>query len=435
MTRLPCIWIAVTVACDFGRMLDPSQVRAEQPLLTAASHTRSASFADFDAHARAGERLNVVFFGASLTWGANASDPNLTSYRGLVARRLEDAYPQARLKFHDAAIGGTGSQLGVFRLDRDVLAHRPDLVFLDFSANDDIYSDNPETLASYEAIVRRLVVEAACPVVQVIFPFKWDVARKTTNGMKRRDAHWAISRAYQTAVGDAIVLAIARVGCGATSLDRLWPIDGVHPGDEGYVLFADAAWTAFQEAVRNGRICRAPDRMLFGDAYLHSVRMPLRKLGPLPAGWRQGKPNVTAAYFDFLMSRWLDSVDIASRPAAESGKVSPPAPQRLCVRFRGNVVMLFGESTPTSGKYRVWIDCRAGKYRPPDAKQLSELYDAGRFARQIGGNGHHAQVVATGLDMPAEHTLEIEPVLDGGQELRLESICVAGKEAAIVAVR
>ena len=165
---------------------------------------------------------------------------------------------RARLKFHDAAIGGTGSQLGVFRLDRDVLAHRPDLVFLDFSANDDIYSDNPETLASYEAIVRRLVVEAACPVVQVIFPFKWDVARKTTDGMKRRDAHLAISRAYQTAVGDAIALAIARVGCGATSLDGLWPIDGVHPGDEGYVLFADAAWTAFQGAVRSGRICRAP---------------------------------------------------------------------------------------------------------------------------------------------------------------------------------
>ncbi|MGB2998239.1 MAG: hypothetical protein WBC59_06340, partial [Phycisphaerae bacterium] len=31
------------------------------------------SFADFDRRAQQGERLNVVFFGASLTWGANAS--------------------------------------------------------------------------------------------------------------------------------------------------------------------------------------------------------------------------------------------------------------------------------------------------------------------------------------------------------------------------
>ena len=69
----------------------------------------AASFADFDRRARAGERLEVVFFGASLTWGANASDPLRTSYRAEVARRLEREYPEARFQFHDAAIGGTGS--------------------------------------------------------------------------------------------------------------------------------------------------------------------------------------------------------------------------------------------------------------------------------------------------------------------------------------
>ena len=85
-----------------------------------------------------------MFFGASLTWGANASDPNLTSYRALVGARLEKAYPKARFKFWDAAIGGTGSQLGVFRFERDVLRRKPDLVFLDFSANDDINSDDSD---------------------------------------------------------------------------------------------------------------------------------------------------------------------------------------------------------------------------------------------------------------------------------------------------
>jgi len=46
---------------------------------------RQASFAELDRRARAGERLSVVFYGASLTWGANATDPPLTSYRGQVA--------------------------------------------------------------------------------------------------------------------------------------------------------------------------------------------------------------------------------------------------------------------------------------------------------------------------------------------------------------
>jgi len=412
--------------------------------LAVAAPTRSPSFAEFDQRAQAGERLNVVFFGASLTWGANACDPNRTSYRARVAERLEAKYPQARFKFYDAAIGGTGSQLGVFRIDRDVLARRPDLVFVDFSANDDIYSENRETLASYEAILHRLVSEARCPVVQVIFPFKWDVARKTTDGMKRRDAHLAISRAYNTPVGDAIALAIERVGNGTTSLERLWPVDGVHPCDEGYVLFADAAWAALQGAVGQGQVCRVAQPMLYGEAYLKSVRMPLVKLGPLPAGWKAGKPNVSSAYFDFLMSRWLDSETIASRPSpAQSPEPATPeakapdakTPEPFRAQFRGSMVMFFGETTKTSGKYRVRIDGQVVRYRLPKSTETLDLFDAGQFARRTGGNGHHAQVIATGLDMAATHTLAIEPVLEPGEELRLESICVAGKEAAVEPIR
>lgn len=390
----------------------------------------TASFAEFDRRARAGERLDVVFFGASLTWGANASDPNRTSYRAEVARRLEQTYPDGHFRFHDAAIGGTGSQLGVFRVERDVLAHEPDLVFLDFSANDGIDSGNPETLASYEAILRRLVADARCPVVQVILPFKGNVAARSTAGMKRRDAHLALGRAYGTAVGDAITLAIDRVGRGETTLETIWPVDGAHPCDEGYALFADAAWMAFEEAVRESRVCRAPPTMLHADTYVEAVRKPLVSLGPLPAGWRAGRPGLTSAYFDFLMSRWLDEVAIASRPAATPDAAQPPQPERLRARFRGTVVMLFGETTKSSGKYRVWIDGKAVEHVPGGA-HATDIFDAGDFARRIGGNGHHAQVIATGLDGLTEHVLEIEPVLEPGQELRLESLCVAGPGAAV----
>ncbi len=178
-----------------------------RPLLAA----NSCSFSEFDRRAKAGEQLNVAFFGASLTWGANATDPQLTSYRAQFADRLTAAYPKAHFKFLDGAIGGTGSQLGVFRLEREVLRHKPDLVLVDFSANDDINPDTPETLASYEAIIRRIVVESKAPVVQVIFPFLWNVTVGKLDGMKRRDAHLEIAKAYSTAVGDAIELAQARV--------------------------------------------------------------------------------------------------------------------------------------------------------------------------------------------------------------------------------
>ena len=47
----------------------------------------AASFAEFDAKARAGENLTVAYFGCSLMWSANASEPNETeTWRGHTPR-------------------------------------------------------------------------------------------------------------------------------------------------------------------------------------------------------------------------------------------------------------------------------------------------------------------------------------------------------------
>jgi lysophospholipase L1-like esterase len=406
-------------------------------LAVACAGAAQPGFAEFDRRAKSGERLNVVFFGASLTWGANATDPQSTSYRGLLSQRLEAAYPNAHFKFHDAAVGGTGSQLAVFRLQRDVLSRRPDLVFLDFSANDDIYTDNPETLASYEALVRRIILEARAPVVQAIFPFMWNVRAGSLEGMKRRDAHLAISRAYNTAAADAIALALERVRGKRTTLEDLWPVDGVHPGDAGYVLFADAVWDAFQGAVRSGLTCTVPPKMLYADTYMRSSRVRISTLLPLPDGWRVGRPNVTSAHYDMLMSRWLDDEVIVSIPEQPDDDPAdkPQEPQtmpRLRVRFSGSMVMLLGESTPRSGKYRVYIDGKLveradARKKGADARSK---FDAAFLAKMSKGNVHLAQVIAEGLDPAVEHTMEIEPLLsDDEKELRLESICVAGGEA------
>src|SRR5690606_9130062 len=48
-----------------------------------------AEFSSFDRRAINGEQLSVVFLGGSLTWGAQATDPQLTSYRALMSRKLE----------------------------------------------------------------------------------------------------------------------------------------------------------------------------------------------------------------------------------------------------------------------------------------------------------------------------------------------------------
>jgi lysophospholipase L1-like esterase len=379
-------------------------------MITACTHDDAGSFAGFDRRAQRGERMKIVFFGASLTWGANASDPMTTSYRAHVARWLEDRYPRTQFQCHDAAIGGTGSQLGAFRLDRDVLRHEPDLVFVDFTANDDIRTADPETMASYEAILRRLIGRGV-PVVINIFPFCGDAAQGTVDDMAGREATIAIANAYHCPIADAVTLTQARLRTGDVEIDNIWPWDGAHPADPGYRLFAEAATTALGRGIDNDMVCRIPTTVQYDDTYMNVRRVRLSALPTLPDGWTVTTPSRTAAWYDGLMTRWLDDVTQAAAGDA------PPEPLNL--KFRGSMLMLFGEETLTSGQYRVAVDGQ-----PVMPKPDQPLFNAS--AERFGGNRQHAVVLATGLDAEKSHTLTIEPVLTSGQVLRIESICVAG---------
>jgi len=398
----------------------------------------ATSFAAFDAAARAGERLTVAFFGASLTWGANATDHARTSYRARVAEKLEARYPEARFTFIDGAIGGTGSDLGVFRLQRDCLAYMPDLFFLDFSSNDYIYSDVPEKLASYESLVRRIITEGQCPVVPVIFPFQWNATPGTAEDMKGRLAHLKIAEAYGVPVGDAIVHVQNLVAEDAEIVARIWTIDGVHPGDYGYQLFADAAWQGFEAGVGEQMSCHAPETMLHGDTFMTWSRNRISALKELPGGWKPGLVSRVSAWYDAYMPRWLDDVVIAAN--TNTGKdensdhvTTPLTVEPLVVNFKAGTVMLFGEATLKSGQFKVFLD---GKHVPcPQGKETLDLFDLS--SKRFGGNTHFNAVMAAGLDLDTVHELKLVPVFAKGeeQELRLESICLAGGEARITAER
>ena len=400
--------------------------RVAIPTAGLAAQAKRGSFAEFDARAKAGERLNVVFFGASLTWGANASDPVETSYRAVMRDRFEKEYPAAHFRFRDSAIGGTGSQLGVFRLDRDVLAHKPDLVFLDFTANDGIYSDDAETLASYESILRRLAT-AGIPVVQVAFPFQWDIETAKLPTMTRRLAHQALAETYGNGWGDAVTRICQGVDQEKFKLTDLWVTDGVHPHDPGYREFAAAAWDGYQAAVKAKLEPRVPAQPLHGGTYMTQRRFRLAELPALPDGWSKGRPNLTAANHDWLMSRWLDDLVVARNRKLDSKESQPVQPLRL--KVEATSILLFGECTADSGKFRVKLD---GK---PITGKWGQDKDSDLFTGNLwkNGNGFLLYEVARGLDPSVPHLLEIEPVFDDAkpQELKLESICLAGGKATV----
>ena len=172
---------------------------------------------------------------------------------------------------HDAAIGGTGSQLGLFRLDRDVLAYRPDLVFYDFTANDDLYSSERPPLVSYETILRELIGRGI-PVVQAFFGFRFNFGKDyNLENLPRRRDHLQLAAAYQTGVGDVFPLIQGQLESGKETLAHLWPFDGAHPDDTGYQLFFEAVRKGFEDAVAAKRVCHLPEKPVFG-VYAHRTR-------------------------------------------------------------------------------------------------------------------------------------------------------------------
>ena len=64
-------------------------------------------------------------------------------------------FPKAIFSEINAAIGGTGSDFGVFRLKDQVLKYLPDLVFVEFAVND---GDTPteKIVWSMEGIIRQI---------------------------------------------------------------------------------------------------------------------------------------------------------------------------------------------------------------------------------------------------------------------------------------
>jgi len=381
-------------------------------VVSPAARARDASFADFNTRAKNGEHLTVIFFGGSLTWGAQATDPVETSYRAVIARHFRKHYPNAHFTFRDAAIGGEGSQLGVFRLERDVLRHKPDLIFLDFTVNDGPYDKpNPDRLAAYESLVWR-IVEAGVPLVQVSFALKNDMPPAKVK--RPLDAlHRAIAEAYQVPFSDTIEPLRAEVTAGKVTPDQLWPIagDNTHPGDDGYRLYADAVWNTFLEAAKAGTVCRLPGEMIHAPTFRTVLRLELADEKSQPEGWSVGLPNRSAIAHDFVPSRWMDRVVVGG--AAESA-----APVPLVFKVKAAKVFLFGESTPNSGKLEVRVN---GK--------KTGLLNLGALSAH--GNLRYFGAVPGPFSEGETVTLELVPVLEPKQEIRLNSLCVAGKGAEV----
>lgn len=100
----------------------------ELPLAPAVECTPRNGLPNFFARLAKGGEVKIAYLGGSIT----AQE----GWRPKTLAMFQKMNPAAKVSQINAAIGGTGSDLGVFRLGHDVLEHKPDLLFVEFAVND-----------------------------------------------------------------------------------------------------------------------------------------------------------------------------------------------------------------------------------------------------------------------------------------------------------
>ena len=95
----------------------------------------------------AGRPVRIAYLGGSIT--------EMDGWRRLSREWLQAQYPACTFSETHAAIGGTGSSLGVYRVGEHVLKYDPDLVFVEFAVND--AAEAEWTIwKNFEGIVRQI---------------------------------------------------------------------------------------------------------------------------------------------------------------------------------------------------------------------------------------------------------------------------------------
>ena len=337
-----------------------------------------------------GEEVRVAFLGGSITAAAGWRPMTLTTF--------QRAYPKTKFTEINAAVSGTGSDYGAPRLQRDVLRHRPDLLFVEFAVNDG--SGSPRVEARMEGIVRQ--VWAANPHTDICFVYTVSdgmlkdllagTYQSTARSMENVAAHYAIP-SFNFGVE------IARRIAAAT-------------------LVMTAPESVKADAVYADRLALAlPQFLRAGAAGPHPLATPLST-----ENWQRAR-IVSVAETDHD-SQWQPVPPHDVHVTTQSGQnLVPPTwvamepGAKITFRFKGTALGIVGLKGPENGQFRVTID-----ELPPETGTLFDSYSTpGRFylarwffSKPLADTEHRVtlELLATQIDKAAIMAKAGKPITD-----------------------
>lgn len=196
--------------------------------------------------AKQGEDVTVAFIGGSITQGAGAIPINTMCYAYRAFEgfcRLAGKGTQENIHYVKAGVGGTSSELGMVRYQRDVCgdgAVRPDLVVVEFAVNDEGDETKGE---SYDSLVNKIWNSPGQPAVVLLF----SVFSDDYNLQERLGK---VGKAYElpmVSVKDCVVEQFyKKAGQGRVFTKAQFFYDVYHPSNLGHRVMADCLVQLFR---------------------------------------------------------------------------------------------------------------------------------------------------------------------------------------------
>lgn len=322
------------------------------PLVEAVECRQRGGLPNVAAKLKAGQPVKVAYLGGSIT-AANG-------WRVKTLAWMQAQYPQAKLSEIHAAIGGTGSDLGVYRVGFDALRHKPDLLFVEFAVNDG-GADPREIHRCMEGIVRQ--TWAADPATDICYVYtltgnmvdelKGGKFPRAASAMEAVADHYAIPSIH---FGVEVVKRIGedklvfKASKSPTPEERkaygdrlLFTDDNVHPLEAGHGLYAEVFARHAPALFAAGKAgAHVPGKPLVADNYEKASMLPLEKAKP-GAGWTRLDPTTDPRAKSF--ANRMPGLYRADQPGT-----------KLSFRFKGTAAGIYDLLGPDCGQLKVSVD-------------------------------------------------------------------------------
>ena len=327
----------------------------DYPLVDAQEVRARGGLPNFFLKAQAtGAEVKIGYLGGSIT--------AQKGWRVQTLAHFQKAYPQSTFSEINAAIGGTGSDLGVFRVQQDVLSKGPDLLFVEFAVNDG-GADPQRIIRCMEGIVRQ--TWKANPKTDICFVYTLTESlspamlegklQRSASAMEKVADHYGIP----TITLGMEVAKIAKAGkllwrtpLPKTDADKaalgdkfVFAPDGTHPHEStGHVLYTQA-------------IVRSLPALAIAN---HAPTAHVSNLALDPANWERATlVPITAA----KLSAGVASADPATDAHAKVWakrlpvmvKLTQPG-QSIEFKFKGTHCAVYDVVGPAGGKVAVTLD-------------------------------------------------------------------------------